>query len=122
MEPRKTILVIEDDPNQQHVYEIALRRAGYNVVARGEADAGLQWLGQILPDLIVLDIMLPGISGIEMLQQIRSSPNGKHVPVLIVTAKADISYEDFAEYNITNFLRKPLLPATLIEAIEAAIS
>jgi DNA-binding response OmpR family regulator len=122
MEPRKTILVIEDDPNQQHVYEIALRRAGYNVVARGEAGAGLEWLGQILPDLIVLDIMLPGISGIEMLHQIRSSPNGKDVPVLIVTAKADISHEDFADYNITNFLRKPLLPAVLIEAIEAAIS
>jgi DNA-binding response OmpR family regulator len=122
MEPRKTILVIEDDPNQQHVYEIALRRAGYNVVARGEAGAGLEWLGQILPDLIVLDIMLPGFSGIEMLHQIRSSPNGKDVPVLIVTAKADISHEDFADYNITNFLRKPLLPAVLIEAIEAAIS
>ena len=75
MDSQKTILVIEDDPHQQQVYEIALKRAGYNMVARGEAQSGLQWLEQILPDLILLDIMLPGMSGTDMLKEIRSSQN-----------------------------------------------
>jgi len=122
MDPQKTILVVEDDPNQQEMYEVALKRAGYNVVARGEAKTGLQWLGQILPDLILLDVMLPGISGIEMLKQIRSSPNGKDVPVIVITAKADIELADFDGYNIVELLRKPLLPTVLIETIESAIS
>jgi two-component system phosphate regulon response regulator PhoB len=122
MDTQKTILVIEDDPYQQQMYEVALKRAGYNMVARGEAQSGLQWLEQILPDLILLDIMLPGISGIDMLKEIRSSQNGQDVPVIVITAKSDISLEDFDGYFISDLLRKPLLPALLIEAIEAALA
>jgi two-component system phosphate regulon response regulator PhoB len=121
MDPQKTILVIEDDPAQQQLYEVALKRVGYNVIARGEARTGLQWLEQILPDLILLDIMLPEMSGIEMLKEIRSTQNGRDVPVIVVTAKSDIDFEDFDGYSIADLLRKPLLPALLIEAINVVL-
>ena len=121
MDPQKTILVIEDDPHQQQLYEIILKRVGFNMIARAEASSGLQWLEQILPDLILLDIMLPGMSGIDMLNEIRSTQNGRDVPVIVVTAKTDITFEDFDGYNIVDLLHKPLLPALLIDAIDAAL-
>ena len=117
MEPTRTILVIEDDPEQQELFVTVLQRQGYSVVTRGEAMSGLRWLEQILPDLIMLDIMLPGIDGIEMLHQIRESPNGKDVPIIIATAKTGLTRETFQDYYISELLFKPLVPTELIAVI-----
>lgn len=114
---QKTVLIIEDDPGQRQIYEISLKRGGYSVVAKGDAYDGLRWLEQILPDLILLDIMLPGISGVEMLARIRESENGRDVPVIIATANWEISVDIFDRYEISNFLRKPLTPNDLLEAV-----
>lgn len=117
VEMQKTILIIEDDPGQREIYDITLRRAGYNVVSKGDAYDGLRWLEQILPDLILLDVMLPGISGLEMLGQVRATENGRDVPVIIATAHWEISAEAFTEHHIHGFLRKPLIPNELVRAI-----
>lgn len=122
MDGPKTILIIEDDPGQQKIYTIALERVGYNVIVRGEAYAGLRWLEQILPDLILLDIMLPGLSGLDMLREIRSHPNGRDVPIVVATASGDLMWEDFDGYNIAAFLHKPLMPSDLVNAVQAVLT
>jgi two-component system OmpR family response regulator/two-component system alkaline phosphatase synthesis response regulator PhoP len=116
-ELRKTILVIEDDPQQQTIYTITLERAGYGVVTRPDAYAGLRWLEQISPDLILLDMMLPGMSGLEMLDMIRKTPNGRDVPVMIATASSDVDESDFRPYKIAHFFHKPTLPREIVERI-----
>ena len=121
MEPTRTILVIEDDPEQRELFTTVLQRAGYNVITRGDALSGLRWLEQILPDLIMLDIMLPGIDGVEMLHQIRESPNGRDVPVIIATAKTELNQATFREYAISRLLFKPLLPSDLLIIIEEVL-
>ena len=118
MEMKKTILIIEDDPAQQDIYSISLQKAGFNTVGRGDALSGLRWLEQILPDLIVLDVMLPHLSGVEMLHEIRQRPNGASVPIIIATASATLTELDVATYNVAAFLRKPLLPRQLIATVE----
>lgn len=118
MELKKTILIIEDDPAQQDIYAISLQKAGFSTVARGDAMAGLRWLEQILPDLIVLDVMLPHISGVEMLHEIRQRPNGATVPIIIATASATLTEEELEPYNVAAFLRKPLLPRQLLLTVE----
>lgn len=115
----RTILIIEDDPSQREIYSLILQRAGYNVTARADAHSGLSWLEQILPDAIVLDIMLPGMSGLEMLEQIRNTPNGARVPILIASAIADLSESDFSQFEVSTILRKPLTGDVLLEAMQA---
>lgn len=117
----KTILVIEDDLDQREIYKTVLQRAGFTVVARGDALSGLRWLEQILPDLILLDYMLPNISGAEMLARIRQTPNGRYVPVVVATAVADLHRDTFSAYNISAFLQKPLTPDELTHAIHKAL-
>lgn len=114
---QKTILVIEDDTAHQDIYRLLLTKAGYNVIVRAEAAAGLRWLEQILPDLILLDVMLPGMSGLDMLKAIRTSPNGQTVPILIASALS-LGQEDFSSFNVTAILEKPILPPDLLGAVK----
>lgn len=122
MSYQKTILIIEDDLDQQRIYKIALNNAGYATTARKDAMEGLQWLEQILPDLILLDVMLPEISGVEMLQRIRASEHGREVPVVIVTAKGDLVEQDLREFAVSALLRKPILPSHLVETVNRVIN
>ncbi len=114
---KRTILIIDDDPHLQAIFRIVLERAGYQVISRMDATTGLMWLEQILPDLVLLDIMLPGVSGSEMLHQIRQTENGRQVPVIIATASADLNKEDFSAYNISNLIHKPILPSDLAKVV-----
>ncbi len=119
LEARRTILVIEDDASQQDIYRVLLEKNGYNVVIRGNAPAGLAWLEQILPDLIILDHMLPGgFSGAEMLREVRHRPNGRDVPIMLITASSMLKPEDLAPYSVAAFLRKPIPPRAFLQTIE----
>ncbi len=117
---QKTILVIEDDAAHQEIYRLLLSKAGSNVVVRGEASAGLRWLEQILPDLILLDVMLPGMSGLDMLKAIRNSPNGQTVPILIASALS-FGQDDFKGFNVTSILEKPILPDHLLGTVKVVL-
>ena len=118
MSNNQTILIIEDDPSLQELYKISLSRGGYNPIVRGDAISGLKWLEQILPDLVLLDIMLPGLSGVEMLEKLRKTPNGRNVPVMVATADSTINEQDFVAYHIAKFFHKPLLPRELIATVD----
>lgn len=122
MEFKRTILVIEDDPAQQRIYRLVLEKAGYGVVIRSEADAGLQWLEQILPDLLILDLMLPGLSGQEMLERIRDHIGADDLPVIVATASPSATASDFRQQEIAEFLQKPLLPGSLVDAVGRAFA
>ena len=117
----KTILIIEDDTSQREVFKLVLQKAGFSVIARGDAPSGLRWLEQIVPDLILLDYMLPQISGAEMLAEIRKRPNGRDVPVVVATAVADLRTEVFKPYVIYALLQKPLSPRELVRVINEAL-
>lgn len=117
---KKTILIIEDDVAQQDIFGIALKKAGFNVVVRSDGVSGLRWLEQIMPDLIVLDIMLPGLSGVEILEAIRETANGQEVPIIIATAST-LSEDDLLGYHISSFMRKPILPTVLAATVRELV-
>lgn len=81
----KSILFIEDDPVLGPLYEFHLKNAGYDVTRAVDGEAGLTALQSRKPDLIVLDIVLPKISGVELLQMIRTSPGVEEIPVIVFT-------------------------------------
>jgi CheY-like chemotaxis protein len=117
----KVILIVEDDEEQQKLYRLVLEREGYRVVTRGDGLQGLAWLEQIAPDLIILDINMPYLSGVDLLKRFRATPNGYDVPIIVATANVQISLQDLAPFDIHRLCYKPLLPSTLCEVVRATL-
>lgn len=87
----KTILIVEDERSFRQIYEDLLKAEGYNVLVAEDGESGWQKASAEVPDLIVLDLALPRLHGFDVLQNIRSHPNTKHIPVLIMTVLGEQS-------------------------------
>lgn len=83
-----TILIIDDDRVTARVYQTLLQRAGHKVQIAYDAASGLKEFERLRPDGVLLDLIIPDLSGIEILQHIRASPNGATVPVVVYTNAA----------------------------------
>src|SRR3954454_21111396 len=88
--PGKNILIVEDERDVIDLLTLNLRRAGgFKVSTASDGVTGLQKARDEKPDLIILDLMLPGISGLELCKTLKSRPETRQTPVLMLTAKAD---------------------------------
>jgi len=118
-----TILIVEDDPETASVFRQMLQFHGYRVeVAHGSAQAMLK-LNRQLPDLVLLDIMMPDVSGLEVCRYLRRDPQTADLPVVIVSAKTQ--GEDIAEgleAGATAYLTKPVSMEQLLYHVQAALS
>jgi CheY-like chemotaxis protein len=94
----RDVVVIDDDPIESRVLSTALSDEGLEVTAFTGGPPALEWLAQHTPDLITLDLMMPGMDGFEVLDALRRQEHLKDVPVLIITAK-DIFPEDRTRLN-----------------------
>lgn len=109
MDKKKSVLVVDDEPNSFDVIEAHLYREGYDLNYVSSGLQALDCLDSISPDVILLDVMMPQMDGIEVCRTIKSDPNWKHVPILMVTALT--SKEDLAralDAGADDFLPKPL--------------
>lgn len=84
-----TVLVIEDEPAQREVLSYNLKAEGYQVVTAEDGDEALILVEELLPDVIVLDWMLPGVSGIEICRRIKIKPQTSGIPVLMLSARSE---------------------------------
>jgi DNA-binding response OmpR family regulator len=84
--PMATILVVDDEPNIREVVGLYLRRDGHTVVAAADGDEALRLHRQHQPDLVVLDLMLPKLSGLEVCRRIQAE---RRVPLIMLTAKGE---------------------------------
>lgn len=104
----RQILLIEDEANIAEALRFLLSRDGWNIAVCGDGAKALQWLAVDLPDLIILDSMLPGLSGLEVLAVLRAQPQTKALPVLMLTAKGqDRDREAATRAGATAFMTKP---------------
>ena len=83
---QNTILIIDDDLAMQTVLEIALREAGYRVILAGDGQEGLAKLNELNPDLIISDIMMPQMDGVETFARMKEHLQEEGIPILIMTA------------------------------------
>lgn len=86
MSIQQTVLIIDDDLALQTVLEIALREAGYNVVLANDGEEGLQKLAALKPNLVISDIMMPQLDGVETFQRMKETLQNEGIPVFIMTA------------------------------------
>ncbi len=114
----KKILVIEDDPITRQLLTLIFTTAEYTVEAASNGFAGLKALQTARPDLVVLDLMLPGIDGFEVLNQIRHNPGTEDLPVIIVSAKTRQEDRDLGlRLGASAYLSKPYLPRELLQIV-----
>ena len=116
------ILVIEDDPGIAALVAYQLTRAGYRVETAGGGDGGLESLHREIPDLVVLDRMLPGLSGDQVLKAIRQDPATRYIPVLVLTARREEADRiEGLEMGADDYLTKPFSPRELALRVEAIL-
>jgi two-component system phosphate regulon response regulator PhoB len=83
------ILIIEDEPAQMELVSYNLKAQGFQICQADSGEEGLEYIKDVLPDLIVLDWMLPGVSGIEVCRQIKKQKSTRNVPVIMLTARGE---------------------------------
>ncbi len=120
---KKNILVVDDERGALILIGIMLERGGFDVIKAQDAENALALLDQMTPDLIVLDVMMPHINGIELCKMIRQRPDTKHVPILILSARGDAdSVMAGMEAGANDYLPKPILHHDLVAKVRAILS
>jgi two-component system, OmpR family, response regulator len=113
------ILIVDDDPQIRAVLEVALQRAGYSVIAARDGAAALRMAQREAPDLVVLDVGLPEVDGLEVCRRLRAVSS---VPVLFLTARDDeIDRILGLELGADDYVTKPFSPRELLARIKAIL-
>ena len=116
------ILIAEDEPSILESLDFILRRAGWSIAAVTDGDAVLSTLRRAPPRLVVLDVMLPKRSGVDVLKQIRADDMLRELPVLILTAKGQAKDRRTAEeLGADGFVTKPYANAEVIDEVRRLI-
>jgi type IV pilus assembly protein PilB len=120
---RGKVLLVEDEEQLRRVMKDLLEREGYQIVEAADGVSALEQVDRHAPDLILLDLNLPGLDGYEVLSQLRSRPITAEVPVIVLTAKGDEDNEvRVLRLGADDFLTKPFRARALAARLEAAIS
>ncbi len=114
---QKQLLLVDDDPNIRVMLGDFLIAAGYEVTTAASGEAALKCMTESLPDLIILDMGMPGMGGTGFLERITDRLGRTRVPVLVLTARADMA-EYFANKQISGFITKPADPDELLAEIQ----
>lgn len=125
MEPedKGQALVIEDNTDNFHLIEYALKRGGYSVKWAKNGEEGIEAVKENVPGLIIMDINMPGIDGLETTRRIRQMEDGHRVPIIAITSYAMMGDREKAlAAGCDGYLEKPIDPLTVVESIEAIIA
>ena len=110
----KRILIVEDDPNLRVVIRMVLERAGYEVAEARHGAAALESIGNGLPDLVIADMKMPVMNGVELMDRIRSHPETVAIPIVLLSGlEVDPAPSDLANAVVP----KPFEPADLLASI-----
>ena len=116
------VLVVEDEPDILEMVRYNLDQAGLDVETAEDAECALQSVQEILPDLIILDLMLPGIDGLDMCRQLKQDPRTRHIPILMLTArKEEVDRIVGLELGADDYVVKPFSPRELVLRTQAIL-
>ncbi len=117
-----TILVVEDEPGIQEVLKFNLGQHGHDVIVASDAEEALSLLRGALPDLLLLDWMLPGMSGIDLARRIRSDGRLKNIPIIMLTARSEERDKiQGLDIGADDYITKPFSPRELMARIKAVL-
>jgi CheY-like chemotaxis protein len=112
------ILIVEDDEDLRRMFRTALTLAGYEVTEAGDGLEALQRLDSSPPHLVVLDLLLPGVSGVVVRQEIAAQALTREIPVVVITGSTMLE----ADLDVACFLRKPVTPDRLVDVVQTCLA
>lgn len=119
---RKKILVIDDEPDLVELVSYNLKKEGFHVSVAPNGEDGLEKIRKGSYDLLVLDLMLPGIQGVELCRMVRSNPKTESLPIIMLTARSDMADKiKGLETGADDYITKPFSPGELIARVRALL-
>lgn len=119
---RELILVVEDDEDIQELIRYNLIQAGYRVVVAGSGEEGVKIAHAKTPDLILLDIMLPGMDGLEVCRTLSAQENTRQIPIIMLTAKGEeTDIVTGLQMGADDYITKPFSPRVLLARIKVVL-
>lgn len=118
----KKIMVVDDEPYIARVIKFKLEQEGYTVISANDGQSGLQKIKDEKPDMVLLDVMMPGLSGYEVCQKIKEDAELAGIPVVILTAKGqERDREQGLTMGASDYITKPFSPNRLLELVKSMI-
>ena len=118
-----TVLVVDDSPTEVHVFQSALEKNGYAVWVANTGEAGLEMAKNLKPDLILMDVVMPGINGFQATRQLHRGKETSSIPIIIVTTKDQETDKVWGmRQGASDYLVKPVQESDLIRTVKAALA
>jgi len=115
----KRILIVEDEPPIQDVLQFALKGAGYEVLLAHDGQEALDHIQTVIPDLILLDLMMPGMNGFRFINELDRRGMRSAIPIIVISALANV--EELKQMHICAYLPKPFSMKTLLEEVKQCV-
>lgn len=118
----KRVVVVDDDKEIREIITFVLARNGFEVTSASNGQQLHAMLVQFIPDLIILDVMMPGEDGYQICNTLQSNPQTRHIPVIIMTAHAEDIYERISvDLGAAVHMTKPFHPFNLLEQVKVLL-
>ena len=116
------VLIVDDDASMRSLVKTLLANCGYELTEATSGEQALQYIKEQLFDVILLDIMLPAMDGIEVCTRLRSDPHNHHLAIIMLTATTDVEHINRAfAAGATDYVTKPIHPFGLTARVQAAV-
>lgn len=117
------VLVVDDEPNIVLSLEFLMQQAGFDVTTAEDGEGALAEVEQAPPDLILLDISLPGMSGFDVLEQLRQDPRHTRLPIIMLTAHGrEVEREKGLALGADDYVTKPFSTQALVDKVKALLA
>jgi DNA-binding response OmpR family regulator len=117
-----TVLVVDDDPVILKLLEVNFEMEGFTVVRGSDGAEGLEQARAVIPDVVVLDVMMPRMTGHEVATALRADPRTAHIPIIFVTARAQSSDVEKGLELVDDYVTKPFDPLDLIARVNSVLA
>ena len=123
VETTRQVIYIEDEQEMIDLVRLILSRKGFEVIGATGGRDGLDLVRQKMPDLVLLDLMMPDMDGWDVYQQMKSDESTKEIPVIVVTAKAQSIDKVLGLHiaKVDDYISKPFSPQELVESVEKVL-
>ncbi len=121
---KRRVVTVEDEPEMIDLIKLILTRKGFEVFGANGGAEGLQKIREIKPDLVLLDLMMPEMDGWQVYQQIKADEATKHIPVIVVTAKAQNIDKVLGLHiaKVDDYISKPFSVQELVDRVEEVLN
>ena len=123
MKEMAKVLIVDDSPTEVHVLQSLLVKHGHEVVVANSGEEGIVMAKETLPDVVLMDVVMPGMNGFQATRQLSKQQETSHIPVIIVTTKDQETDKVWAKrQGATDYIVKPVQEKALVEHLKAVLS